>query len=846
MSDTTTKNSDKSYWVFMLNAIFEKRKEAKYKFLILFFLLYIFFESTINGFLKTIIVAPVISQFESTKIKASLFILLCIGFFIYLTILAKRKYQFSEQLIIVSLSLWFPIAYYRFIDSSTWSFHKISANYIFTYIDFSLLTIIFVLILKIRNNWLKFKLINKVKESQSEDENLLSLLIDAPWKIGEPDKINFEPFAKARSKDILSIKTERSFAIGIVGKWGTGKTSFLEMLIFELEKDETVELIQFNPWMSNNPDKIFHDFFEAFKAPLTKYSGKLSPAIDNYVNKLQHYDKSKITQLYKDFIQDDVSLKEQFSSVNNIIKSFNKKIIIVIDDIDRLDKKEVISVLKLIRKTADFHNTTFLAAYDHSYVVEAIKDINSVSSKFYLEKIFQTEITLPTRHPKVIYDDLKQLLTKSFPKWENQIDTISLTSAKYNNAPNEREMYDPGWLVNFISTIRDVKRLYNSILTNYYGKEIEFEFEDCFFLEVIKLKCHPVYEMVKERTLLTLSTISENPNFYFLDMVKFKSSISGSTYELKENEILKLLVALFPNSSKEVDKPRCIQKPSNFDLYFSGNLFELISLTEFRKARNNGVEDLKLFIDKCIDEELVGELKEILNRIQDFDSRLDFELIIEASIYLVSKNVNYDLEVLFKKLTDTHLSKMGYFYPRHFKAKLEDLLYNYKSTSIAMFLGFILDRFRSENPESFILNEQEIQNLTLKIFKDHTRHNANTTKDTIIYHESCQREINKTTHEVLLLKEANDLFIDLIKKDPLSYLANIVYEDNLKLGCRIKPSPKFIFGELSDFQIFLRSLPSKSIIKNTLSFIESYIKNNEAPTEMDGSLKAILFSESNR
>ena len=87
-----------------------------------------------------------------------------------------------------------------------------------------------------------------------------------------------------------------------------------------------------------------------------------------------------------------------------------------IDDIDRLDKHEIIEVVRLIRNTANFHNTFFLVAYDRDYVINALGHLNEHNHHQFLEKIFQMELNLPAYDKSILTKELYNRLLNHIPE----------------------------------------------------------------------------------------------------------------------------------------------------------------------------------------------------------------------------------------------------------------------------------------------------------------------------------------------------------------------------------------------------------------------------------------------
>lgn len=71
--------------------------------------------------------------------------------------------------------------------------------------------------------------------------------LDLPIEDKEKDKLNFSPFAQKVAKGIKNYKQNETFIISIEGKWGSGKTSLMNLIENEIKDD--VEIMHFNPWL---------------------------------------------------------------------------------------------------------------------------------------------------------------------------------------------------------------------------------------------------------------------------------------------------------------------------------------------------------------------------------------------------------------------------------------------------------------------------------------------------------------------------------------------------------------------------------------------------------------------
>jgi predicted KAP-like P-loop ATPase len=102
------------------------------------------------------------------------------------------------------------------------------------------------------------------------------------------------------------------------------------------------------------------------------------------------------------------SLEELQQRVNQFIIDAKRRVIVLVDDVDRLEKQQVQAVFRLVKLTGNFSNTAYLLAFDEEMVARALGEIFSASpdaqadGRSFLEKIIQFPLRLPRARP----DDL--------------------------------------------------------------------------------------------------------------------------------------------------------------------------------------------------------------------------------------------------------------------------------------------------------------------------------------------------------------------------------------------------------------------------------------------------------
>jgi predicted KAP-like P-loop ATPase len=218
----------------------------------------------------------------------------------------------------------------------------------------------------------------------------------------EQDRLGRSPLAKRVAGMILGYKGSDSFVVGVDGPWGSGKSSFINLVLEEL--DGNVITVHFNPWLFTDHVSLTQSFFTVLVQTLRAAVGrkfvwtlgslkKYGAAISGANLNLPWY-----LNLFLALIGmgGEDSLDSQRDKINKGLKQAGKKILIIIDDIDRLDPEEVKFVFKLVKVCANFQNTIFLLAYDRVRVSQqlSIKETGFEGGE-YLKKIVQVNFLLP-------------------------------------------------------------------------------------------------------------------------------------------------------------------------------------------------------------------------------------------------------------------------------------------------------------------------------------------------------------------------------------------------------------------------------------------------------------------
>lgn len=85
-------------------------------------------------------------------------------------------------------------------------------------------------------------------------------------------------------------------------------------------------------------------------------------------------------------MRNDSTLKSTHDLIKEELMNIDRPVIITIDDVDRLQSKELMMVLKIIRDTADFPNVFYIVAADNLHLRRMLNNMNIDDAETYLKK----------------------------------------------------------------------------------------------------------------------------------------------------------------------------------------------------------------------------------------------------------------------------------------------------------------------------------------------------------------------------------------------------------------------------------------------------------------------------
>lgn len=292
------------------------------------------------------------------------------------------------------------------------------------------------------------------------------------------------------AKGIRRLDASEGVVVGVMGPWGFGKSSFINLMKEEFERDPALTVIDFNPWMFSGSQQLVDFFFKEVAAEL-RLKGKdrfktIADGLDKYGDLLSPlglipvfgswWDRSfkafkTATSAYGDRRQGSQPIRDK---VAEALRDLDEPVVVVIDDIDRLTTDEIRDIFKLVRLTASFPNLIYLLAFDRERVELALDETN-VPGRAYLEKIIQLGFDLPAIPDEVLTRQVFAELDEVLGGLEN------LRFDQNRWADVYFEIIEP-----LVSSLRDVARLALSARPTLEALGGEIEVVDLLALEALR------------------------------------------------------------------------------------------------------------------------------------------------------------------------------------------------------------------------------------------------------------------------------------------------------------------------------------------------------------------------
>lgn len=579
------------------------------------------------------------------------------------------------------------------------------------------------------------------------EDRKLNFSTDKPIESDYQDSLGRSTFANYLANSIMNYDSKDGLVIGLYGKWGSGKSSIANMAISRIEQSSANDInkpiiIKFSPWNYSDKNNLISLFFNDLEAQINKKANdslkkKLGKVLVKYKDTLDILSLiptigSSLSLLLKSgakYMESDLnklpSLEETKSELEKALSQSSQKIIVVIDDVDRLSNSQIRDIFQLVKQVGDFPNIIYILLMDKEIVSRALTEVHNIDGIAYLEKIIQVPFEIP---------ELDRVKVENL--FIDKVNTI-IDDADITISPTYWNHIFKYCIKPYINTLRDINRVINVFQFKYYALKEETCLADLLALTTIEVLEPDLYKWIRGnkhnlcKFQLSKPYIGEKkPDYMTIYTDEFQS------LGLNVDKSIKSTATLFQSFNDDINKfysnheselelrrQKRIAHPEKFDLYFSFDLDSVkVSKAEIENIINKYDKDsLRETIKSII---FSGNIKYLLDELISMVEQIPYnrlemisKSIIDCTGYLEKINstrseINSAVDLVFAilKKIETEDERFEILY-----SSIQNI--NIKAMSFFSFIINILDhafgkiKYSPQIPEKQIVSSEQLDRL---------------------------------------------------------------------------------------------------------------------------------------
>ncbi|GAA5037648.1 KAP family NTPase [Microbacterium fluvii] len=375
---------------------------------------------------------------------------------------------------------------------------------------------------------------------------------DEPLSDHSADELGRSPFIETVASRIdRATVADASTVFGLVGEWGSGKSSVIARVKLSLAEDWVVA--DFTPWSSGDAAAMSIEFVSTLataldvepagegRAKFARYAGFAAPLLG--VVPLAGAVVADTASKVLSEIASRPPWHQQFEELSRLVKDHGKRVLIVIDDVDRLGADELTNLLRIVRLLGRFQGVHYLMAYDQS-TVEGLLAASGVAGRAtsFMEKIVQYPFEVPPI-PRANAMRLVQAL---------MADLVQVTGTRLDEVGLLRQSELIEVLASMITTPRTYGRYRSQLLAFAdHVRQAELDLFDYAAVTWLRLEAHEVWRLLpKWRS--ELNTGSRTTGLLQRDKIsteEWKQRLRDVAGDADPLDLLRVLDLMFPGVS---------------------------------------------------------------------------------------------------------------------------------------------------------------------------------------------------------------------------------------------------------------------------------------------------------
>lgn len=651
---------------------------------------------------------------------------------------------------------------------------------------------------------------------------------------------------------LKDIDTVDPYAIAINAHWGEGKTSLINALQERLKNDNN-EVIYLQPMILDTREKLLHYVFSQLETILINnkiYTGKGSPykkyyeLLMKFVNIKTFISFSNFFDIFPEDKKEDLrELKNNLEGNIEKLALDNKRIYIIVDDLDRVENETIYNTLTFIKEIVDLKRVTVLFLMDYKNVISEKITIDYlekfINQQFDLSKINTNELfdyylkdLIPSYKIQVVNTEI-EVLRESFHEYLDVIygyiqEKIQNKQKAIADNKNKGQHQD---IIELVTNLEVEIEELNKQLSEFKSK-----LSNARYVKKIILSIKETFDYFEKNLPDEIVDIDvENKEIIVSELI-FKLNIFKIIFKGHHDELSRLgniknflsdtndefVSAFFKEQSNSIlFESEQILRDMKYDFYNSIIFSDQISNELFNKIKSENeklldkIDSHKVYPDLCNFEELKKLLNAINYRYEETEENVLNKRIRKFTDLVLSsiKGKHLELHQIFNLLSESHRNILIY-YPYFYKEVNKFLEHsqtefiNKKSRDSSLY-------FLKDVEYPLILRSRQSLLMLLKLYFLSSATSLTDSMDTV----TNLHQLNKKLIEILNMK---DSYEDM---NSIKYFEKLFKGIKNKISVNVKEDSLAISGyhhfkkDIEDFiKVYeLKTIISKNINKISLS-----------------------------
>jgi hypothetical protein len=349
------------------------------------------------------------------------------------------------------------------------------------------------------------------------NEQEVAIRIDRPLQVGTAlgtDALGRQSFATRVTNILQRVSPEAGLVVSVEGAWGCGKTSLLAMVedLLSGEKDDRRPVVvHFNPWLVGDRDALLRQFLasiaKAVKVTdhakegkrvakeLKTYSKafdvlKLIPGAEPWASIVKSVVESvgDASESVFDYKTPDIEARKQ--ALEQALRRFSRRIVVLIDDLDRLYPAEVYEMVRIVKAVGDLPNVGYVLAWDEKFVSAALDKLNVPYAAAYLDKVVQVRLPVPP----LSFAQRVQQMNQGLARMPSEA-----RETFFPNGDDRHSLVFHHGLSELMENPRDVVRLFDVVMSIEPDLRGEVHLADLIGLAALMTRAAPVFALLRRR-----------------------------------------------------------------------------------------------------------------------------------------------------------------------------------------------------------------------------------------------------------------------------------------------------------------------------------------------------------